>query len=46
MRIKNDGGELELYVVAGTNSLVLSMDMKKKPEGLLGFAFLRGAFRQ
>ena len=41
MRAKNDGGELELYVVAGTNSLVLSMDLKKKPEGLLGFAFER-----
>ncbi len=41
MRKKNDANELELYVVAGTHTVVLSMDMKRKPENLLGFAFER-----
>ena len=41
MRAKNDVNELELYAVAGTNTVVLSLDMKNKPAGLLGFAFER-----
>ncbi len=41
MRKKNDAHELELYVVAGTHTVVLSMDMKHKPDNLLGFAFER-----
>jgi HKD family nuclease len=41
MRTRNNTNELELYVVAGTHTVVLSMDMKNKPTGLLGFAFER-----
>lgn len=41
MRAINDSNELELYAVAGTHTVVLSMDMKNKPDGLLGFAFER-----
>ena len=41
MRAKNSSNELELYIVAGTHTVVLSMDMKKKPVGLLGFAIDR-----
>jgi hypothetical protein len=41
MRAKNDVNELELYGVAGTHTVVLSLDMKNKPVGLLGFAFER-----
>ena len=41
MRARNNTNELELYVVAGTHTVVLSMDMKNKPTGLLGFAFER-----
>src|SRR6266542_1860645 len=41
MRRKKTSSELELYAVAGTNSVVLSMDLKTKPAGLLGFAFER-----
>jgi phosphatidylserine/phosphatidylglycerophosphate/cardiolipin synthase-like enzyme len=41
MRRKRTVSELELYAVSGTNSVVLSLDMKAKPSGLLGFAFER-----
>jgi phosphatidylserine/phosphatidylglycerophosphate/cardiolipin synthase-like enzyme len=41
MRRKKTTSDLELYAVAGTNCIVLSMDMKTKPSGLLGFAFER-----
>ena len=41
MRRKKTGSELELYAVSGTNTVVLSLDMKSKPDGLLGFAFER-----
>ena len=39
MRRKKTNSDLELYAVSGTHTVVLSMDMKKKPDGLLGFAF-------
>jgi hypothetical protein len=41
VRAKNNNNELELYAVAGTHTVVLSMDMKTKPTGLLGFALER-----
>jgi len=41
MRRKKTSSELELYAISGTNSIILSIDMKNKPEGLLGFAFER-----
>ncbi|PYJ89778.1 MAG: hypothetical protein DME71_08455 [Verrucomicrobia bacterium] len=41
MRRKKTSSDLELYAVSGTNCVVLSMDMKTKPMGLLGFAFER-----
>ncbi len=41
MRAKNNVNELELYCVAGTHTVVLSLDMKNKPANLLGFAFER-----
>lgn len=41
MRIKKTPGELEVYAVAGTHTVVLSLDMKHKPKDLLGFAFER-----
>lgn len=41
MRIKKTKTALELYAVSGTNTVVLSIDMKQKPTGLLGFAFER-----
>lgn len=41
MRRKKTSSELELYAVAGTNSVVLSMDLKTKAAGLHGFAFER-----
>jgi HKD family nuclease len=41
MRARNNTNDLELYVVAGTHTVVLSMDMKNKPTSLLGFAFER-----
>ena len=41
MRTRNNTGELELYGVAGTRTVVLSLDMKHKPINLLGFAFER-----
>jgi phosphatidylserine/phosphatidylglycerophosphate/cardiolipin synthase-like enzyme len=41
MRAKNSDNELEVYAVAGTNTVLLSMDMKNKPTGLLGFAIER-----
>jgi phosphatidylserine/phosphatidylglycerophosphate/cardiolipin synthase-like enzyme len=41
MRTNNTLNQLELYVVAGTHTVVLSLDMKSKPTGLLGFAFER-----
>jgi hypothetical protein len=41
MRAINNINELELYAVAGTHTVVLSMDMKNKPDKLLGFAFER-----
>ena len=41
MRRKKTNSDLELYAVSGTHTVVLSMDMKKKPDGLLGFAFER-----
>lgn len=41
MRVKMTQKELELYAVSGTNAVVLSIDMKHKPDNLLGFAFER-----
>jgi len=41
MRRKKTSSALQLYAVSGTNSIVLSIDMKPKPAGLLGFAFER-----
>jgi len=41
MRRKKTTTDLELYAVSGTNCIVLSLDMKTKPDGLLGFAFER-----
>ena len=41
MRARNNVNPLELYAVAGTHTVVLSMDMKTKPAGLLGFALER-----
>jgi len=41
MRRRKTGSELEIYAVSGTNTVVLSLDMKSKPVNLLGFAFER-----
>src|SRR5439155_1204233 len=41
MRRKKASSSLELYAVSGTNTIVISMNMKAKPSGLLGFAFER-----
>ncbi|MEO8345747.1 MAG: phospholipase D-like domain-containing protein [Betaproteobacteria bacterium] len=41
MRRKKTTSELELYAVSGTNTVVLSLDLKTKPVGLLGFSFER-----
>src|SRR3954469_22487021 len=41
MRRKKTRSNLEIYAVAGTNTVVLSLDMKTKPAGMLGFAFER-----
>jgi len=41
MRVKKTKTNLELYAVSGTNTIVLSIDMKQKPIDLLGFAFER-----
>jgi phosphatidylserine/phosphatidylglycerophosphate/cardiolipin synthase-like enzyme len=41
MRRKKTSSGLEMYAVSGTNTVVLSMDMKVKPADLLGFAFER-----
>src|SRR5437867_7892347 len=41
MRIKKTTGELELYAISGTHTIVLSIDMKHKPGSLHGFAFER-----
>ncbi|MGC4037965.1 MAG: phospholipase D-like domain-containing protein [Chitinophagaceae bacterium] len=41
MRVKKTTGNLEIYAVSGTNTIVLSMDMKQKPAGMLGFSFER-----
>jgi hypothetical protein len=41
MRRKKTESELEIYAVSGTNTVVLSLDMKTKPAGMLGFAFER-----
>lgn len=41
MRRKKTSSSLELYAVSGTNTVVLSLDLKTKPSGLLGFAFER-----
>jgi len=41
MRRKKNTSNLELYAVSGTHTVVLSIDMKAKPQGLLGFAFER-----
>lgn len=41
MRRKKTTSELEIYAVSGTNTVVLSLDLKTKPDGLLGFAFER-----
>jgi hypothetical protein len=41
MRARNNANELEVYAVAGTHTVVLSLDMKNKPTGLLGFAYER-----
>jgi phosphatidylserine/phosphatidylglycerophosphate/cardiolipin synthase-like enzyme len=41
MRRKKTSSNLELYAVSGTNTVLLSMDMKTKPAGMLGFAFER-----
>jgi len=41
MRRKKTTSGLELYAVSGTNTVVLSLDMKEKPDGLHGFGFER-----
>ena len=41
MRRKKTTSDLELYAVSGVSTVVISIDMKQKPEGLLGFAFER-----
>lgn len=41
MRVKKTKTNLELYAVSGTNTVVISIDMKQKPTDLLGFAFER-----
>jgi hypothetical protein len=41
MRIKNDVNELEIYAVAGTHTVVFSLDMKHTPQNLIGFAVER-----
>ena len=41
MRVKKTASALELYAVSGTNTIVISIDMKQKPADLLGFAFER-----
>ena len=41
MRVKNAKGSLELYAISGTNTIVISIDMKQKPAGLHGFSFER-----
>lgn len=41
MRRKKTSSNLELYAVSGTNTIVLSIDMKAKPSELLGFSFER-----
>jgi phosphatidylserine/phosphatidylglycerophosphate/cardiolipin synthase-like enzyme len=41
MRRKKASSGLELYAVSGTHTVVISIDLKKKPTGLLGFAFER-----
>lgn len=41
MRARNNSNLFELYAVAGTHTVVLSMDTKSKPTGLQGFAIER-----
>jgi hypothetical protein len=41
MRNKATNGNLEVYAVAGTHTVVLSFDFVNKPQGLLGFAIER-----
>ncbi len=41
MRRKKTSSDLELYAVSGVSTVVISIDMKEKPKGLLGFAFER-----
>ena len=41
MRRRKTGSDLEIYAISGTSTVVLSLDMKTKPVGLLGFAFER-----
>ncbi len=41
MRNKASNGNLEVYAVAGTHTVVLSFDYVNKPQGLLGFAVER-----
>jgi len=41
MRNKATNGNLEVYAVAGTHTVVLSFDFVNKPAGLLGFAIER-----
>ena len=41
MRNKASNGNLEVYAVAGTHTVVLSFDCVTKPQGLLGFAVER-----
>jgi phosphatidylserine/phosphatidylglycerophosphate/cardiolipin synthase-like enzyme len=41
MRRKKTSSGLEIYAVSGTHTVVLSLDMKVKPVGFLGFAFER-----
>ena len=41
MRARSIDADLEVYAVVGTHTVVLSMDFKQVPQGLLGLAFER-----
>lgn len=41
MRFKSTAGNLKIYALTGTHTIILSMDMKKLPDKFLGFAFER-----
>ena len=41
MRKRKTDSDLKLYAISGTNTVVISTDMKSKPKNLLGFSFER-----